>query len=94
MKQKFFWGVFIRFMLEEYLMLSIANTIKLYDLRTDNFRNGVSSLMAIVSIILLVALPLITRNFLYNKWKEGEITKPEFIQKWGELYRDINTRER
>ena len=66
-KKKFIWGVFIRYVLEEYLMVSIANTIKLYDLHSGSFWDVVSSTIAIMTVIILIALPFTTRIFLYIK---------------------------
>ena len=61
-----FYGVAIRYILENYIMLSIAYAIKMYALSIDSISETLTSAFSIAVVLMLLAMPLLTRAFLYK----------------------------
>ena len=58
-----FWGVGIRWILENYIMLSVAYGIKMFALNFETVSHALTSVITISIIVLMLAIPILTKRF-------------------------------
>ena len=93
-KKKLFWTTFIRSTLENFIMLCIANLIKLYSLSWSSFMESATSIYALLIVIFLTACPFAARAFLNKKFDQGLIHDETFQQKYGEIIKNCHGRDK
>ena len=64
-KTKVIWGVYIRFLLEYYLTMCIAITLKMYLLDFRNIISVFASVSTIIIFVTLLIIPIKLQRFLY-----------------------------
>ena len=89
-KKKMFWSTFIRYLLENFLMLCVTNIIKCYALDWSSFKESATSFYALVLVSLLAACPFLARYFLYKSFDKGNINDEEFRVKYGEIIKHVH----
>ena len=72
LKKIIFWNTILRFWLEEFLTISIANLIKLYALDFTNWYEFLMSASSIASMIMIIATPYIIYRFLKKNHEKIE----------------------
>ena len=93
-KQKMFWGVVIRYILENFIMLSVAYMIKLYALSFETITQALTSVFTVGVVILLIAIPLVTTHFLFVSLDSEEIFTEKFTQRYGMWVLYVDTKRR
>ena len=64
LKKRIWMNCFIRYILENYLVLIIAYMLEMQDLGMGSFSEGAQSVLAATVLITILACPLITWKFL------------------------------
>ena len=77
----------IRFTLEVYLEICLANMIKLYAINDKSWFELTGSTYSIIALSLMVIFCIATPIFLYKK--SCEFDDQEFIGKFGALIQDM-----
>ena len=89
-KQKIFWGVFIRYLLENFLSFSIAYSLKMYALDFSSTSGSLISIYSMVIVALFFASPFIVSSFLFKKFDDEVINSDEFRAKHGEWIKRVH----
>ena len=66
-----FWNHFIRLFIEEYIIIAMAGIIKLFAFDLSNYFEIISSIFAVLIVMIVVITPIIVWRFLYKKHDEG-----------------------
>ena len=89
-KQKIFWGVFIRYLLENFISLSVAYTLKMYALDFSSTSASFTSIYSMIVVILLLASPCIVSHFLFKKFDDEVINNEDFRATHGEWVKQVH----
>lgn len=82
-KKKLFWTTFIRYLLENFIMLCIAYLIKMYSLKWGDSSESATSAYAIFMVLFLLSAPFFAIVFLFKKFDQGVINDEDFREKYG-----------
>ena len=93
-KKGIIWNAYIRFFIEEYIAISIAGLLKVYSLDFNNWYETVSSIFAIILLILAIIAPIVVWKVLYKKHEEGKVWDEEFTEKYGAMHEGVQQKEK
>ena len=85
-------NLFLRYMLEHYLVAIIAAMLKLYDLDFTSTMDGCQSVISILAFTLVIVCPFLLWKFLYVMFEKGKIKDTDFQTKFGCLVLDLHYR--
>jgi len=87
-KQRIFWNVFIRSNLQSYLKMSFTTAASLQLMKWDHFGQIASSLLAILSGIILLVLPVV--YLVELRRNRDSLFIPSVKRRIGSLYAGMN----
>lgn len=90
LKRAIFWNFILRFVLEAYLEISLANLIKLHAISDKTWFEAATSTYSISVLALMALFCLLTPVFLHKK--ADQLEEPEFVSKYGALTLDMKTK--
>ena len=70
-KKAIFWNHFLRLIAEEYIVIILACTIKMYAFDISNYYEIICSVFALLVLISTIIYPLKITHFLYKKFDRG-----------------------
>ena len=90
LKKRIWLNFFIRYLLENYLVLIIAYMLKMYSLDFDNTSAIAMSTLSIIVFLILIACPILVWMFLYKEFNNGCMEDPRFHELYGSLVLELN----
>ena len=93
-KKMIFWNHFHRLLAEEYIVIALACTIKMYAFDVSNYYETICSIFALLVLISTLSYPVIISRFLYKKFDQYMLHETEFKSKWGEVTLDLQLRDK
>ena len=91
-REKIYWNYYLRFSIEAYLSIALLSLLRIQSLKFETPGDTILTVYAFFMFALMVAYLAISA--LYLPGFHGQISTPEFIQKYGTLTQGLLAREK